>query len=65
MNTNRMINMAMRMLMRFGMRWMRDRSKQNSDPSGNDPKDRREFRGKQPGGDAAKRMRALKRMNKF
>ncbi len=64
MNANRLINMAMRMVMRFGMRWMNQRSKQN--PGSEDgPKDRRAFRGKQPGGDAGKRMRALKRMTRF
>ena len=65
MNTNRMINMAMRMLMRFGIQWMKQKNRKDVSQNSVRAEDRRQYRGKQPDGDAAKRMRSLKRLNKF
>ena len=63
MNAQRLINMAIRMLMRHGSRWISTSASQKNAPDQN--ADRRAFRQKQPGGDAQKRMRALKRFTKF
>ena len=61
MNNQRAIRMVLRMLMRYGTRWMSNRNQ----AEGDDAKDRRAFRGNQPSGEAAKRMRALRRMTRF
>lgn len=64
MNIDRMLNMAFRMLLRRATYWASKRAKDStSEESGT--KDRRAFRGNQPDGDAAKRMRALKRFTKL
>lgn len=66
MNTNRLINMGMRMLMRFAMQYMKQRNRTApADQNEKSGTDRRQHRGKVPQGDTAKRMRALRKFSKF
>ena len=70
MNANRLINMAFRMLMRFGLRWISQRANQprsqGSDAQIDDNKaERRSYRAYQDPRQSAKKMRALRRFTKF
>ena len=64
MNSSRLIRMAMRYGMRFGMKWLSDRDKAKP-AEGDKRSNQREFRDNRNKGDMAKRMKTFRRMSRF